>query len=151
MAEVLLLLFFSLGTYRIPTWTMPIFLLLVITALVPGTSFLGHASGLLVGYICMYLSYPTVLHALASRSRASDTGSDGLGYLRFLAPPERILRWIEGKLNLLVRVPHYVSVDQKIYGRYGVLPTPNSAPPFNDQGGPARFTGTGANGQRLGA
>ena len=47
----------------------------------------------------------------------------GLGYLKFLAPPEKILRWIEGKLNLLGRLPHYVSVDQKTYGRYGVLPT----------------------------
>lgn len=48
---------------------------------------------------------------------------DGLGYLKILAPPEKILRWIEGKLNLLGRLPHYVSIDQKTYGRYGVLPT----------------------------
>lgn len=46
-----------------------------------------------------------------------------LGYLKFLVPPEKILRWIEGRLNLLGRLPHYVSVDQKTYGRYGsVLP-----------------------------
>lgn len=50
----------------------------------------------------------------------------GLGYLKFLAPPEKILRWIEGKMNLLGRLPHYVSVDQKTYGRFGVLPTANS-------------------------
>ena len=50
---------------------------------------------------------------------------DGLGYLKILAPPEKILRWIEGKLNLLGRLPHYVSIDQKTYGRYGVLPTAN--------------------------
>ena len=50
---------------------------------------------------------------------------DGLGYLKILAPPEKILRWIEGKLNLLGRLPHYVSIDQKTYGRYGVLPTTN--------------------------
>lgn len=48
---------------------------------------------------------------------------DGLGYLKMLAPPEKILRWIEGKLNLLGRLPYYVSIDQKTYGRYGVLPT----------------------------
>ena len=47
----------------------------------------------------------------------------GLGYLKFLAPPEKILRWIEVKMNLLGRLPHYVSVDQKTYGRFGVLPT----------------------------
>jgi GPI-anchor transamidase subunit GAA1 len=43
-------------------------------------------------------------------------------------PPERVLRFVEGKLNLLGRVPHYVSVDQKTYGRYGVLPTSNRGP-----------------------
>ncbi|KAK2802135.1 hypothetical protein FQN50_007499 [Emmonsiellopsis sp. PD_5] len=47
----------------------------------------------------------------------------GLGYLKFLVPPEKVLRWIEGKLNLLGRLPHYVSVDQKTFGRYGILPT----------------------------
>lgn len=42
--------------------------------------------------------------------------------MKFIAPPEWALRWIEGKLNLLGRLPHYVSVDQKTYGRFGVLP-----------------------------
>jgi len=59
---------------------------------------LGHLCGALIGYLW------------------------GLGYIKFLAPPEKVLRWIEGKLNLLGRIPHYVSVDQKVYGRYGVLP-----------------------------
>jgi len=53
----------------------------------------------------------------------------GLGYLKFLVPPEKILRWIEGKLNLLGRLPHYVSVDQKTYGRYGVLPSNSTSGP----------------------
>ncbi|KAI4149024.1 MAG: hypothetical protein LQ340_004819 [Diploschistes diacapsis] len=113
---------FSLSTYRIPTWTTPLLLLIAVTALVPNTSFLGHSCALAVGY------------------------AYGLGYLRLLAPPERILRWIEGKLNLLGRLPHYVSVDQKTYGRYGVLPTPNSAPP-NVESSPMNFLGSG---QRLG-
>ena len=56
----------------------------------------------------------------------SSLALDGLGYLKILAPPEKVLRWIEGKLNLLGRLPHYVSMDQKIYGRYGVLPTANA-------------------------
>lgn len=51
---------------------------------------------------------------------------DGLGYLKILAPPEKVLRWIEGKLNFLGRLPHYVSMDQKIYGRHGMLPTANA-------------------------
>jgi hypothetical protein len=47
--------------------------------------------------------------------------------MKFIAPPEKALRWVEGKLNLLGRLPHYVSVDQKTYGRFGVLPTSNSS------------------------
>jgi hypothetical protein len=52
--------------------------------------------------------------------------SVGLGYLKIFVPPEKVLRWIEGKLNLLGRLPHYISVDQKTYGRYGVLPSSNA-------------------------
>ncbi|KAI4731717.1 hypothetical protein E4T49_00754 [Aureobasidium sp. EXF-10728] len=90
---------FALGPYNIPTWTAPLILNLFVAVLVPNTSFLGHLCGLAVGYLW------------------------GLGYVKFLVPNEKILRWIEGKLNLLGRLPHYVSVDQKTYGRYGVLPT----------------------------
>ncbi|KAK4194982.1 rhomboid protein 2 [Triangularia verruculosa] len=94
---------FVIGTYSIPTWTTPIGLLFAMAVLVPSSSFLGHAAGLVVGY------------------------GAGLGYVKFLAPPEKILRWIEGKLNLLGRLPHYVSIDQKTYGRFGVLPSANGA------------------------
>jgi len=52
----------------------------------------------------------------------------GLGYLKFLNPPEWALRWIETRFNLLARLPHYVSVDQQKYGRFGVLPTTNQSP-----------------------
>ncbi|KKY19907.1 putative rhomboid protein 2 [Phaeomoniella chlamydospora] len=91
--------FFSLGDWKIPTWTSPLILILLIYIFIPGTSLLGHLCGCAVGY------------------------AYGLGYLKILAPPEKVLRFIEGKLNLLGRVPHYVSVDQKTYGRYGVLPS----------------------------
>ena len=94
--------YFELSGYRIPTWTTPLAIILAINFLIPQTSLLGHLCGAAVGYLW------------------------GLGYIRFLAPSERILRWIEGKLNLLGRLPHYVSVDQKTYGRYGVLPSTNS-------------------------
>lgn len=90
---------FQLGTIQIPTWITPLVLVFFTTFLVPNTSFLGHLCGLAVGYLW------------------------ALNYLNFLKPPEWILRWIEGKLNLLGRIPHYVSVDQKTYGRFGVLPT----------------------------
>ncbi|KAG4439555.1 hypothetical protein IFR05_004954 [Cadophora sp. M221] len=94
--------YFMLGTTQIPTWITPFVMVLFVSVLVPNTSFLGHVCGLAFGY------------------------GWGLGYLKFLAPPEWALRWIEGKLNLLGRLPHYVSVDQKTYGRYGVLPTTNA-------------------------
>jgi len=93
--------YFMLGTTQIPTWITPFVMVLFVSFLIPNTSFLGHVCGLLFGY------------------------GWGLGYLKFLAPPDWALRWIEGKLNLLGRLPHYVSVDQKTYGRYGVLPTTN--------------------------
>lgn len=125
---------FTIADYRIPTWISPLVLILVISFLVPHTSFLGHLCGAAVGYLW------------------------GLGYIRFLAPPDKILRWIEGKLNLLGRLPHYVSVDQKTYGRYGVLPTTSNgrvgagrgtlAP--NGEGVPLMPSTVPAGGQRLG-
>lgn len=72
----------------------------------------------------------------------------GLGYLKFLAPPEKIARWIEGKLNLLGRLPHYVSVDQKTYGRYGVLPSSAVEGPSGNIPLGAAWLSSG--GQRLG-
>ena len=88
---------FSLGPYRIPTWTFALIAILVINFVIPHTSLLAHLCGCSIGY-----------------------GFE-LGFLKFLVPPERILRWIEGRLNLLRRLPKYVSVDQKTFGRYGVL------------------------------
>lgn len=93
--------YFIISTYHIPTWTTPLFMCLFVAALIPGTSLLGHLCGVGAGYIA------------------------GLGYVKFLAPPEWALRWIESRLNLLAILPHYISVDQKTYGRFGVLPTSN--------------------------
>ncbi|QBZ60612.1 hypothetical protein PoMZ_07554 [Pyricularia oryzae] len=93
-----------IATHHVPTWTTPLALCLVVSALVPNTTLLGHLCGLAVGYL------------------------SGLGYLKFLSPPEKILRWIETKLNLLGRLPHYVSIDQKTYGRFGVLPSASPNP-----------------------
>ncbi|KAI1809157.1 rhomboid family protein [Poronia punctata] len=92
-----------IGTHHVPTWTTPLLMVLVVEALIPGTSFVGHLCGVSTGYLF------------------------GLGYLKFLAPPEWALRWIESRLNLLGRLPHYISVDQKTYGRFGVLPTATSS------------------------
>ncbi|KAH6606291.1 hypothetical protein Trco_005444 [Trichoderma cornu-damae] len=90
-----------IGTYHLPTWTTPLLMIIVVAALMPSTSLLGHLCGVSVGYIA------------------------GLGYVKLFAPPEWALRWIESRLNLLAILPHYVSVDQKTYGRFGVLPTTN--------------------------
>lgn len=112
---------FALADYRIPTWISPLVLICVVSFLVPHTSFLGHLCGAATGYLW------------------------GLGWIRWLAPGERILRWIEGKLDLLGRIPHYVSVDQKTYGRYGVLPSTTGGP------GAGQRVGTGlGNGVPLG-
>lgn len=113
----------TIAGYTVPTWTTPLFLIFVVTFLLPNVSLLGHLCGLVVGYLW------------------------GLGWLRFLAPSERILRWLEGKLNLLGRLPHYVSVDQKIYGRYGVLPSTSIIPP---RVGPGRGGLGGPNGVPVG-
>ncbi|MCJ1372961.1 putative rhomboid protease [Loxospora ochrophaea] len=91
--------YFTLSTYHIPTWLTPLLILLFTTALIPNTSFLAHLSCVATGYLY------------------------GLNYLSLLSPPEKVLRYLESKLNLLGRLPHYVSIDQKTYGRYGVLPT----------------------------
>lgn len=64
-----------------------------------------------------------------------------------MAPPEKILRWLEGKMNLLGRLPHYVSVDQKTYGRYGVLPTTTGSSTLPNDNVPLSFIGST---QRLG-
>ncbi|CAJ2508827.1 Uu.00g138530.m01.CDS01 [Anthostomella pinea] len=90
------------GTHHVPTWITPLVMVFVVEALIPNTSFMGHLCGVVTGYLF------------------------GLGYLKFLSPPEKVLRWLEGRLNLLGRLPHYVSVDQKTYGRFGVLPSSNS-------------------------
>ncbi|KAI1635788.1 Gaa1-like protein [Biscogniauxia mediterranea] len=92
-----------IGTHHVPTWITPLVMVLVVEALMPSSSFIGHLCGVGTGYLF------------------------GLGYLKFTAPPEKALRWIESRLNLLGRLPHYVSVDQKTYGRFGVLPTSSSS------------------------
>jgi len=119
-----------IGTHHIPTWTTPLLLIFVVAVLVPGTSLLGHLCGLAVGYICMSTFVPS---SQALQSANNNGLKGGLGYLKWLSPPEKALRWIETKFNLLAWLPHYVSVDQKTFGRFGVLPishAPASTPPI---------------------
>lgn len=86
--------------------------MLAISFLVPRSSLIGHLCGAAIGYLW------------------------GLGYLKFLVPPEKLTRWLEEKLQLLQRVPHYVSVDQKTYGRYGVLPSVSGGGERRENGTP---------------
>jgi GPI-anchor transamidase subunit GAA1 len=53
----------------------------------------------------------------------------GAGYLKFLVPPEKILKWLEENLRLRQRLQFggYVSVERSTYGRFGVLPTGGSS------------------------
>lgn len=132
--------YFDLGTTRVPTWTTPLILAIFVYVLVPHTSLLGHLCGLGVGYLCQFQSPFDILEL---------TVLVGLGYLKFLAPPERILRWIEAKMNLLGRLPHYVSVDQKTYGRFGVLPSTSQATTVLSDSSNASMTYVGGD-QRLG-
>ncbi|KAH6844856.1 hypothetical protein B0I37DRAFT_378494 [Chaetomium sp. MPI-CAGE-AT-0009] len=92
------------GQPTIPTWTVPIAMLLLAMLVTPASSALGHACGLAVGYVF------------------------GLGYLKFLVPPDGVLRFIEAKLRLRSWSSYYVSVDQKTYGREGVIPLTTLAP-----------------------
>ncbi|KAK3301515.1 uncharacterized protein B0H64DRAFT_383836 [Chaetomium fimeti] len=92
------------GQPTIPTWTAPIAVLLVAILVTPGSSALGHACGLGVGYVF------------------------GLGYLKFLVPPDKVMRFIETRLKLRSWSSYYVSVDQKTYGREGVIPLTTLVP-----------------------
>lgn len=49
----------TLGTWQVPTWTMPLIMIVVVAALVPGTSLLGHVCSVLIGYLCK--SFPAIL------------------------------------------------------------------------------------------
>ncbi|RDA90921.1 hypothetical protein CP533_5349 [Ophiocordyceps camponoti-saundersi (nom. inval.)] len=113
-----------IGGYHFPTWITPLLMIFVVAVLIPNTSLLGHLCGALVGYICeMKAASPCVSSGLTADYQLCC--QVGLGYLKFLAPPEKALRWIEARLNLLAVLPHYVSVDQKTYGRFGILPSSN--------------------------
>lgn len=116
------------GQNIIPTWTTPIAALFIAALVMPGSSLLGHLCGMVVGYLC---TFPLHLFDLPIRAEADyDRITVGLGYLARLVPPDGVCRWIETKLRLRSFVPFYVSVDQKTYGRSGVLPSSSQGVPL---------------------
>lgn len=62
-----------IGTHHVPTWTTPLLMVLVVEALIPGTSFIGHLCGVGTGYLCTYTPFMHLFvdtnDELPSRSR----------------------------------------------------------------------------------
>lgn len=43
--------YFQVGTFKVPTWTTPLFVSFVVAVLLSNTSFLGHICGMIFGYL----------------------------------------------------------------------------------------------------
>ncbi len=73
----------SLSVYKIPTWTTPLVITLLVTFLVPNTSLIGHLCSVAVGYLCScpyFLFKLLVLTSRRSRSRLLEPfGATGEG------------------------------------------------------------------------
>jgi glycosylphosphatidylinositol transamidase len=110
-------------TYRLPTLAIPFVLILLTALLVPHTSILGHICGMVMGF------------------------GWGAGYLKFLIPPAKYLRWIEDKLMLRTRLSSSyvdVSLDRPSGGQWGgILPMTGEAIDLE-------HSGAGNSGIRLG-
>jgi hypothetical protein len=112
--------------HRIPTVILPLIFIILTSFLIPHTSLLGHLCGTLIGY------------------------GWGTGFLKFLSPPEKILRWAEEKLRLRSRLPSsYVSVDRTSQGRYGLGVLPTDEISMNGTANSGAFSGTGDAGRRV--
>jgi len=84
--------------YKLPILAIPFILIIIVAIIVPYTSILGHICGCIIGF------------------------GWGSGLLKFLKPPDKILRWVEDKLMLRTRLPtSYVDVKGGPYGS-DVLP-----------------------------
>jgi hypothetical protein len=66
--------YFSLGPYKIPTWTWPIALILTVTFLMPNTSLIGHLCGALIGYGCKLTSSDRVDNLKLTKQFQGATG-----------------------------------------------------------------------------
>jgi len=83
--------YYTIAGWEIPSWTTPIFWMMLASFLVPSSSLLGHFCGMVIGY------------AYACR------------YLRLLEPSEWILTKVEQKLGfLLLRLPWYIDLEKRV-------------------------------------
>jgi hypothetical protein len=46
--------YYTIAGNSIPSWTTPLLWMMVAAFLIPGSSFLGHLCGLVIGYACEY-------------------------------------------------------------------------------------------------
>lgn len=82
-------------TITIPTIYTPIIPLILMKIIVPGSSLLGHAYGLLMGYVL------------------------ALGYFKILIPKSSIIEWIEVKANKLIElIPSFVKYYREEDAKY---------------------------------
>ncbi|TGZ80167.1 hypothetical protein EX30DRAFT_307860, partial [Ascodesmis nigricans] len=111
--------YYTIAGNEIPSWTTPGIWMVVATLLVPGSSFVGHLCGLVVGY------------AYAWR------------YMRILEPSEWILKKVEEKLGfVLLRLPWYVCLEKRTEMNYfEMLPMAAAPPAAAHLGGPGRTLG----------
>lgn len=109
---------------EIPSWTTPIFWMIVVAFLVPASSILGHFSGLIIGYACSSLPLFPFPFRIATNSKYIDA----CRYLRLLEPSEWILTKVESKLGFIFRrIPYYISLENRTEMNYWeFLPTTNS-------------------------
>ncbi|KAH8151590.1 uncharacterized protein LAJ45_04212 [Morchella importuna] len=82
--------YYIIAGYEFPSYFTPVFWMVLMAFLMPGSSLLGHFCGLVIGY------------AYACR------------YLRLLEPSEWLMGKVEQKLSFIFsRVPHYVALDRR--------------------------------------
>lgn len=106
-----------LGPLRITTPLGILAIMLIKDIMLPSSAPIGNICGALIGYACKkhtrWCSLVKIINEFPSLG--------GRGLLVWLAPPEKLLGWLEGRLPLR-RLPFYVSMDRRS-GRGSSLPT----------------------------
>lgn len=116
--------------YKIPTFYTPIFWMVLVSFLMPGSSLLGHFCGMVIGYACMFTPFATLPQI------PELTPSDACRYLRLLEPSEWILTKVEQKLGFILRrLPWYVDLEARQELNYmEMLPAVGGGPKSGNSG-----------------